>query len=148
MTINFLPATSAHTETLIVMMRELYVYDHSAFHEDTHRSALAQMLADPACGRIWLIQADGNIVGYIVLTIGFSLEFHGHDGFLDELFVREPFRGQGIGTQAIAFIETQAKVLGISALHLEVEHANTKAQQVYAANGYQNHTRHLMTKWL
>jgi GNAT superfamily N-acetyltransferase len=148
MNLNFILAQPSDMETLLEMMRELYVYDHSEFNADTHRAALLEMLDNPDCGRTWLISADDETVGYAVLTIGYSLEFHGHDGFLDELYVREAYRGQGLGTEAIAFVEEQARMLGIHALHLEVERANTRAQHVYESQGYKPHTRFLMTKWI
>jgi GNAT superfamily N-acetyltransferase len=44
-------------------------------------------------------------IGYIVLTLGDSLEYHGRDAFVDEIYIRESHRGKGIGAQAIKFVE-------------------------------------------
>jgi len=39
-------------------------------------------------------------------------------------------------------------VLGVKALHLEVERTNTAAQAFYRKIGFKDHSRYLMTKWL
>ena len=57
--------------------------------------------------------AEGNtIVGYIVLTIGFSFEFHGHDAFIDELYIDAAHRRRGFGRQAVEFLEKKAREIG------------------------------------
>jgi len=38
--------------------------------------------------------------------------------------------------------------LGISAVHLEVDHTNTVAQALYRKAGFVDHDRYLMTRWL
>ena len=45
------------------------------------------LLANPDSGGIWIIQADGQDAGHLVLTICVSLEFHGRFALLDELYV-------------------------------------------------------------
>ncbi|MBU0507236.1 GNAT family N-acetyltransferase [bacterium] len=148
MSTTFPPATSADVPDLLSMMRELYEYDHSPFDEQEHRRALVDLLANANFGRLWLIQFNGETVGYVILAFGYSLEFRGRDAFVDELFVCEPFRGRGIGSEALRFVEMAARELGIKALHLEVTRANARAQEVYRKFGYQDHDRYLMTKWL
>ncbi|MDD5088739.1 MAG: GNAT family N-acetyltransferase [bacterium] len=148
MSTTFTPATSADVPALLDMMHALYVYDHSPFHKEEHERALRLLIADENSGRVWLIQSDGKIVGYLVLCFGFSLEFRGRDAFVDELFIVESFRGRGIGTEALRFVEQAARALGIKALHLEVAHTNTRAQEVYRKFGYLDHDRYLMTKWV
>lgn len=109
---------------------------------------MQQLLQEPAFGRIWLIEMEQALAGYFVLCLGFSLEYHGHDAFVDEIYVREAYRGQGLGKRALQFLETQCRALGVQALHLEVERVNTHAQEVYRKHGFADHDRYLMTKWL
>lgn len=148
MSTTFTPATPADVPALLAMMRELYVYDHSPFHAEEHERALRALIANDKNGRVWLIRSDSDIAGYVVLGFGFSLEFRGRDAFVDELFVAESFRGRGIGSEALRFVEQAARDLGIHALHLEVAHSNTRAQEVYRKFGYLDHDRYLMTKWV
>ena len=95
-----------------------------------------------------MIEADGGPVGYVVLTLGFSLEFHGRDAFVDEIYIRAQYRGRGIGGKALAFAEGACRSLGVRALHLEVERKNTAAQAVYRKVGFKDHDRYLMTKYV
>ena len=46
----------------------------------------------------------------------------------------------------IDFIEVESKILGIHAVHLEVEPHNKYAIQLYQNKGYQSNNRTLLTK--
>jgi ribosomal protein S18 acetylase RimI-like enzyme len=141
-------ARPAEAERLVPLLREFYEYDHIAFDEPEARRALAQLLSDARLGRVYLIEASGELAGYLVLTFGFSLEFKGRDAFVDELFLRAEFRGRGIGTRALSVAEGACRAEGVRALHLEVERANTGAQEVYRRAGFKDHDRYLLTKWI
>jgi ribosomal protein S18 acetylase RimI-like enzyme len=38
--------------------------------------------------------------------------------------------------------------MGVNAVHLEVDHGNDSALELYRRVGYREHDRFLMTKWL
>ncbi len=130
------------------LMRESYAFEQFPFNRGAARKALSDILHDDSLGRVWLIKTEHKVIGYIVLTLGFSLEYHGRDGIIDELYIREDYRGQGIGTRAIELAAKESRSLGIKALHLEVERKNTKAQRFYHKIGFEDHDRYLLTKWL
>lgn len=48
-------------------------------------------------GRVWLIQHQSLAIGYVILTLGFSLEYGGRDAFIDEFYIQANYQGQGIG---------------------------------------------------
>ncbi len=130
------------------MLREFYAYDHIAFDEAEARRALALLLSDARLGRVYLIGVGGELAGYLVVTFGFSLEFKGRDAFVDELFLRAEMRGRGLGSRALSVAEETCRAEGVRALHLEVERANTGAQEVYRRAGFKDHDRYLLTKWI
>jgi len=144
----FKRAASDDLDQVLVFMRELYQFDHIALDEVAARAALTNLIANESFGRVWLIYSEDEAIGYVVLTLGYSLEFHGRDGFIDELYVQENYRRRGVGMSAIRFVEEVCRALGIEALHLEVEHDNTRAQAVYRKAGFADHDRYLLTKWL
>lgn len=146
--VSFRPVESRDSEILVALCRELYEYDGTPFHEERHRGAIEKLIVHPDYGRIWIIEMNDEAIGYMVFSLGFSLEFAGRDGFLDELYLREPYRHQGIGTQAIEFLSREAKTLDVCAIHLEVERSNTTAQSFYRKHAFKDHNRYLMTKWL
>lgn len=141
-------AEDSDTETLVQFIREFHEIEHLPFDDNTTRTMLAKLLNDDSLGRVWLIQDGSEPIGYIVLTFGYSLEFLGRDAFVDELYIRENYRGQGVGTSTLQFVESVCPSLGIQALHLEVDRTNTTAQSLYRKVGFEDHDRYLMTKWI
>jgi GNAT superfamily N-acetyltransferase len=144
----FNPAAPDDIETLIPMMRDFYAHEGLAFDEAIARRALLGVIDGDAFGRVFLIILAGDLAGYVVLTFGYSLEFHGRDAFVDELYLRDEYRGQGIGKRALEFLTGVCAAVGVNALHLEVERSNSHAQAVYRKFGFEDHDRYLMTKWL
>ena len=144
----FRPATTADEPTLLELMGEFYLEGRMLFDERAARAALRGVLADPAHGRALLIEVEGAVAGYLVVCFGWSLEFHGRDAFVDELYLRERFRGQGIGTRALEVAAEVCRTSGARALHLEVERSNTRAQSVYRRTGFADRDYYLMTRRL
>ena len=97
---------------------------------------------------MWLIKAGDEAIGYVALTLGYSLEYHGRDAFIDEIYIRESHRGKGAGARPIKFVEAACRSLEVQALHLEVERANIKARAFYHKVGFEDHDRYLLTKWI
>jgi len=135
---------------LLRMMRLLDEQESALvkFDETALGAAFRQFLALPAFGGVWLLCEGSKTVGYVVLTVGFSFEFRGHDAFIDELYIDAPYRRRGYGRQALGFAEERAREMGVNAIHLEVDHGNNPAFELYRRTGYKDHDRFLMTKWL
>ncbi|HLL77475.1 MAG TPA: GNAT family N-acetyltransferase [Pyrinomonadaceae bacterium] len=145
---TFRPAGVSDIDALLPMIRELCEFDRTPFDEGAAQGALAQLVADESLGGIWLIESGGRMAGYLVITYGFSLEFGGRDAFIDELFLREEFRGRGLGRRALEFAEAVCRGRGVRALLLEVEHHNAAARKVYRRSGFANRDFYLMVKRL
>jgi ribosomal protein S18 acetylase RimI-like enzyme len=132
------------------MMRSLAEQEPGAYYfdEPVVRQVLRLFLMTADLGQAWIF-FDGEIpVGYVVLTYGFSFEYHGRDAFIDELYVEPEYRRKGIGIRAMRFVEERARELGVNALHLEVDQGNEPAAELYRRTGYEDHARFLLTKWL
>jgi ribosomal protein S18 acetylase RimI-like enzyme len=134
---------------LLAMMRRLALQPPALpFDESELRAPLEKFLAHPELGRAWLVQHQEMTAGYVILTLGFSFEYRGVDSFIDELYIEPQWRRMGFGRQAMQHVESQARALGVNALHLEVDRGNDPAIELYRRAGYADHGRHLMTKWL
>ena len=118
------------------------------FDENAIQTALEELIANPSLGRAWIIYSDDTPIGYVVLTFGFSLESHGRDGILDEIYIAPAYRGQGIGTQVMRSVEAEARQLGLKKLYLEVERNNNRARSLYLKLGFEDFDRHLLNKRL
>lgn len=146
--LKFSPLAIHDVDRLLEMMTDYYAFDHIPFDPEAARRAVRQLLADPGLGRAWLIESAGGAIGYVFLTFGYILEFGGKDAFVDELYLIPAFRSRGIGGQALTFVETEARKLGIRALRLEVSRDNLQALELYRKRGFAVHDRYLMTKVL
>ena len=80
----------------------------------------------------------------LIITLGFSVEYGGRDGFIDDLYLVPAARGRGVGRKLIDFALAQARELGVGTLHLEVETGNDAATRLYRAAGFTETGRRLM----
>ncbi|HEX5079100.1 MAG TPA: GNAT family N-acetyltransferase [Geminicoccaceae bacterium] len=127
------------------MVRAYYAEDGLAFDEERQGAALRALLdGDPLC-LAWLVRLGGAPIGYVVVTLGFSLESGGRDGFIDELFITPAARNRGLGGQVLALVEDEARAHGLKRLYLEVAHGNP-ALALYRRAGFVDHRRYLMSK--
>jgi hypothetical protein len=67
-------AQEADADLILGFMREYYAFDGHHFDEENSPAALMGLLRDDSLGCIWLIQDGAAAVGYVVLTLGYSLE--------------------------------------------------------------------------
>lgn len=149
MAVTFHLAQPEDLPELVAMMQELQTDDpwSCRFDEQLARRAMDELLRSPALGRVWSIAQDAQTVGYIVMAFDYSLEYRGKGAWVDEFFVRATHRGRGIGTQALEFFASQARQLGATVVHLEVNRGNP-AIELYRRMGFEDHERYLMTKWI
>ncbi len=110
------------------------------------KRALKDLCAGTPHGIGYLIEAGGLPTGYLIVGLGFSIEYGGIDGFLDEFYVEPSYRGRGMGTSALQELGKIAKQLKIKALHLEAMPQNDRAARLYRRLGYRLSARRLMSK--
>ena len=145
---TFTPLKAGDVDRAVAMMAKLYVDGGDSFNAVRARESTERLLGEPEFGGVWMIEMNGATAGYLVFVMGYSLEFGGRFGLLDELYLEEEWRGKGIGKQAIEFAAGQCRQRGWRALRLEVGHSNERAKALYAGCGFDLHDRHLMTKWI
>ena|SRR2546427_6625201 len=145
---QFRIAKDTDIDTLLAFMRQFYAIDQYPLDEQIARTALAGIIRDASLGCAWLLYNKDKAIGYIVITFGYSLEYHGRDAFIDELFIEASYRHQGLGTKTIQFALEACRELGVHALHLEVERTNIAGQALYRKFGFENHDRYLLTRRL
>lgn len=119
---------------LVPLVRQYHAFEGIELTDEARTRALQALLDDMTLGSILLIRLAGEVVGYLALCFGYSIEFGGRDAFIDEFFVIESARGQGVGRAALQAAQAYARKLGILALHLEVARGNTRARRVGSTN--------------
>lgn len=141
-------ATLGDEPELLELMREFYAHERLVFDAVRTLGAFRTLLADPALGRVWLFRAEAATVGYVAVTICYSLEFAGRYALIDELYVRESHRGRGIGARALELAAEACRALGVAAVRLEVDTWNTRAMALYRRLGFELQERYMMSRWL
>lgn len=132
----------------------LVAFMHAFCDEDGHEhgpeneAALRTLIDNPLYGRVVLIWHAGEPAGYAALCYGFSLEFCGRDGFLDEVYVAPAHRGLGIGSVVLERLQAVATADGVKTLHLEVMDGNEGAARLYRRLGWKQRDSRMMTKLL
>lgn len=86
---------------------------------------------------VYVAEREGAIAGYVAVHWFPCLFLPAPEGYISELFVSETMRGQGIGTQLLETVKTEAQTRGCSRLTL-VNHRKRESYQrkFYETNGW------------
>jgi len=111
----------------------------AAFHteagiaqDDAGRRAAVQPLLDGSPhGAIYIAGPVRAPIGYAVISFGWSMEYGGLDGILDEIYIRPGVRRRGIGSDMLSALPKALAGAGLRALHLEVARGDDKARAFY-----------------
>jgi GNAT superfamily N-acetyltransferase len=132
-------------QQLVAMMEEFYAEGGYPLNHQRAAAAFSALLASDRLGCVWFIQKGIQDVGYVVVTLCFSMEYGGQAAFVDDMFVRKPFRGVGLGTAALAEVRAICAERGVRAIHVETGRDNAMAQAVYRRVGFTHTDRQLLT---
>ncbi len=121
---------------LLPMVEAFHGFQDLPFNHRRVTEILRHLVTSDLLGRIWLIQLDSETVGFIIICFGYGIESGGRDAFVDELFIQEDFRGQGIGRRVLQMVKERARKLKVQTLFLEVDRHNLRAQQLYLSAGF------------
>lgn len=111
----------------------------TAFHtelgidsDDTlRRAGILPLLEGSPHGVAYLMGPQRAPIGYVVICFGWSVEFGGMDGFVDEIYVRPGVRGRGIGSEVLSSLAKALSQAGMKALHLEVRKDDDVTRRFY-----------------
>jgi GNAT superfamily N-acetyltransferase len=146
MNIEYTIAAENDIDLILDMMSEFYKHEQIKYNKEILRPVIIDMIQNPSLGKIWLINADSEVIGYFTLTFIFSMEYGGRNALLDEIFIKDSFRRKGIGKQTLKFIEQQCKLNDIHAIHLQVNNFNPSAKNLYEFFGFEVVDRIFMKK--
>lgn len=142
-------ATPEHFERLATLVAAFHAEEGIEMSEDARAAGLQPLLDGIPHGAAYLIGPPRAPIGYIIVSFGWSVEFGGMDGFIDEIFIRPGVRGRGIASEVLLALPRALAEAGLKALHLEVGQNNSGAQRLYARAGFKTREGYaLMTRTL
>lgn len=101
-------------------------YIHNTFNEAVSSSPYAQA---------YIIEEENERAGYGLISLTYSSEVGGLTVLIEELYIRDKFRGRGLGNNFLDFIHGtfagRAK-----RFRLELTKTNGSAQRLYLRKGY------------
>ena len=141
-------ATRDDVPLLIELMTEFYAESNFPLPVVNARRAFERLLSDPRLGGVWIATTDEGAAGYVVLTVGFGMEYGGLRGFIDDLFVRPSARGRGVASALLTAMTEECVARAVLLLNVEVGPDNDVARRVYARAGLADSGRLLLSRAL
>ena len=111
--------------------------------EEVFQSDIDHCVGDCPYLEGYVFQDGGDVQGYGMVAKGFSTEYGKLCVWIEDLYIREPFRSAGIGSRFLQFVgERYPEAI----LKLEVEQENEKAVSVYKKCGFETLPYFVMRK--
>ncbi len=121
---------------VIEMMRRFYRSDAvlSNGSEEIFNSDVDCCVGPSPYAEGYVFESGETIRGYAMLAKSFSTEFGKPCIWIEDLYIREEYRGLGIGGSFLNYVEEKYPD---SVLRLEAERENERAIRVYRKNGFE-----------
>jgi ribosomal protein S18 acetylase RimI-like enzyme len=132
----FTLAKPEHLERLIGLVAAFHAEAGIEQSDEDRHNGIAPLLDGIPHGIAYLIGPPRAPIGYVIITLGWSVEFGGLDAIIDEIYVRPGVRGRGIASEALLALPNALSGAGVKAVHLEVDKENLIAQKLYSRAGF------------
>ena len=122
-------------EIVINMMRRFYNSPALITNgsEEIFASNVDNCLSNSPYLEGYVFTVVGKVIGYGMLAKSFSTEFGGECIWIEDIYLEEEYRGQGIGSKFIHYVKD---TYSDKVLRLEAESDNAKAIATYEKNGF------------
>lgn len=132
---NIIPMKKEHTDEVISMMNIFY---HSSAvctdgSDEIYRADVENCINDSPFLEGYVFEEEGSILGYSMLAKSFSTEFGKPCIWVEDIYLKPPYRDRGIGSSFLLFVSEK---YSDAILRLEVEKENARAVHVYQKNGF------------
>lgn len=84
----------------------------------------------------FILEKDNKVAGFATISFAFSTEFGGNIILFEDLFIKDAFQGQGLGTIMFNYLEETYKDQ-VVAIKLEVSRVNKRAKKLYEILDYE-----------
>ena len=102
--------------------------------EEIYHNDVTACVGDSPYAEGFVFEDEIEIIGYGMIAKSFSTEFGKPCIWIEDLYLKEKYRGTGIGSRFFAYLEEKFPE---TIMRLEVEEDNTRAVAVYKKNGYE-----------
>lgn len=100
---------------------------------ENFQNAFETAIKDDTYIRLYIFETDNEIAGYGAVAVTYTTEGGGLTLCLDELYIKENFRGKGLGGRFIEYLKEDSNV---NRIRLEITPDNAKAEKLYLKSGF------------
>lgn len=124
-------------ELYMEMTEEFYNSDATdhVIPREYREATWQELMRSKEYARAYMLELEGTVAGYALLSITFSQEAGGMVVWIEELYVRPEFQGNGLGKEFFAYVDEKIAPQ-IMRVRLEVEADNLGAKKLYRNMGY------------
>ena len=124
-----------HREMVLDMMRVFYsspaVLTNGS--EEIFKEDVDNCISDSPYLEGYVFEMRGDVIGYAMIAKSFSTEFGRPCIWIEDIYLKEDYRGLGVGSRFFSLIEEKYPM---HILRLEAEEENERAIAVYKKNGF------------
>lgn len=127
--------TAADKSSVLEMMRVFYASEAvlSNGSEEIFEQDFENCINDSPYLEGFVVEDAGEICGYTMIAKSYSTEFGKMCIWIEDLYLKEPYRGCGTGSRVLQFIIDRFPAC---IFRLEVEEENQRAIATYKKNGF------------
>ena len=135
MNYNIVRLEEKHRECVLDMMRVFYnspaVLTNGS--EEIFKADVDNCINDSPYLEGYVFEAGDEVIGYGMIAKSFSTEFGCPCIWIEDIYLKEDYRGLGVGSRFFSLIEEKYPM---HILRLEAEEENERAIAVYKKNGF------------
>lgn len=122
-------------ESVMDMMRTFYASPAVLTNgsDEIFVADIEECVSDSPYAEGYVFENSGEIIGYSMLAKSYSTEYGKRCIWIEDIYIKEGYRGKGIGSEFFRFLEeSYPDVL----FRLEAEEENERAIHVYKKSGF------------
>ncbi|MBQ3542194.1 MAG: GNAT family N-acetyltransferase [Oscillospiraceae bacterium] len=125
-------------DKVLEMMKVFYASDALLIHpkESVLRKTLADAIEAGPYVEGFVFFREEELAGYGMIAKSYSTEVGGRCVWIEDIYIKPEFRGQGFGTGFLRYVEDRYRDWAVR-LRLEAEEENENAMQVYRNAGFE-----------
>lgn len=130
------PMVKEDKNCVLEMMRVFYASEavFTNGSEEIFNSDIDNCVGDCPYVEGYIFQGNDEVQGYAMVAKSFSTEFGKPCMWIEDIYIKQEYRGMGIGSRFFEFIEGKYPDV---IFRLEVEEENERAVRVYKKCGYE-----------
>ena len=141
---NIRPAEPRDVPALIAMVLELAAYENAPEQAiATEADFTRDLFGESPRVHALVVEVSGEVVAYAFYFLNYSTWLGRHGIYLEDLYVRPAFRGQGYGKALLIRLAQECVEKGYGRLDWSVLDWNTPSRDFYAALGAKG-----LTEWV